>query len=51
VPHDTTIDEVMAKVEDTNSPVGVVENGALVGQVTPDTVLKRLLASKAATRT
>ena len=48
VPHDTTIDEVMATVEETGAPVGVVRDGELLGQISADTVLKRLLASKSA---
>ncbi|MGR3491465.1 MAG: choline ABC transporter ATP-binding protein [Shimia sp.] len=43
VPGDTDIREVMARVRDTGAPVGVSEGGALIGQVTPERVLARLL--------
>lgn len=40
---DTTIQEVMGQVTATGHPVGVVENGELLGQITRDTVLTRIL--------
>ncbi len=40
---DTDIREVMAKVGDSGHPVGVVEDGRLVGQVTKEGVLAKLL--------
>ena len=40
---DTDIREVMEKVGETGSPVGVVDNGVVIGQVTKDRVLKKLL--------
>jgi len=40
---DTDIRAVMAKVGATGAPVGVAEHGRLIGQVTKDTVLARLL--------
>ena len=43
---ETEINAVMARVEELGRPVGVVRDGELLGQITPDTVLKRLLASK-----
>ncbi|MDJ1007786.1 MAG: choline ABC transporter ATP-binding protein [Paracoccaceae bacterium] len=43
---DTEINAVMAEVERLGAPVGVARDGELLGQITPDTVLKRLLASR-----
>jgi glycine betaine/proline transport system ATP-binding protein len=43
VPAETPIREVMAQVCATHQPVGVIENGALIGEVTRDSVLTRLL--------
>jgi glycine betaine/proline transport system ATP-binding protein len=40
---DTGIRDVMARVGATGAPVGVVEGGQVIGQVTKDTVLARLL--------
>lgn len=40
---DETIQSVMEKVHATGSPVGVVEGGKVIGQVTKDTVLAKLL--------
>ncbi|MCF3594532.1 choline ABC transporter ATP-binding protein [Rhodobacteraceae bacterium LMO-12] len=40
---DTDIREVMEKVGQTGAPVGVEENGRIVGQVTKDRVLAKLL--------
>ncbi|MBS9715733.1 choline ABC transporter ATP-binding protein [Pseudohalocynthiibacter aestuariivivens] len=40
---DTDIREVMEKVQETGQPVGVIENGTLIGQVTKDRVLSKLL--------
>jgi len=40
---DEMIQEVMERVRNTGKPVGVVENGKLLGQVTRDTVLAKLL--------
>ncbi|MEM9970684.1 MAG: choline ABC transporter ATP-binding protein [Pseudomonadota bacterium] len=40
---DADIRDVMGKVGDSGAPVGVVENGELIGQVTKDRVLKKLL--------
>jgi glycine betaine/proline transport system ATP-binding protein len=46
VSSETEINAVMASVEELGTPVGVVRDGKLIGQITPDTVLKRLLESK-----
>lgn len=43
VPPDTEIHEVMERVRATGRPVGVAENGELLGQITKDTVLAKLL--------
>jgi len=43
---ETEIQDVMKKVTTTGSPVGVVDGGKLVGQVTRDTVLTRLLDAR-----
>lgn len=43
VNHDTDIREVMEKIRETGRPVGVIENGALIGQVTEDRILQKLL--------
>jgi glycine betaine/proline transport system ATP-binding protein len=43
VPPDTDIREVMRLVNETGRPVGVEENGRLVGQITRETVLAKLL--------
>jgi glycine betaine/proline transport system ATP-binding protein len=43
VPPDTDIRAVMARVGATGAPVGVLEDGRIIGQVTKDTVLARLL--------
>ena len=40
---DADIREVMEKVGDSGQPVGVVENGRIIGQVTKDRVLAKLL--------
>jgi len=40
---DEMIQSVMERVQATGHPVGVVEDGALIGQVTRDTVLSKLL--------
>lgn len=40
---DAVIRDVMAKVGDTGAPVGVVQDGVLLGQVTKDSVLRKLL--------
>ncbi len=40
---DEMIQSVMVHVHATGNPVGVVENGALLGQITKDTVLAKLL--------
>lgn len=40
---DTDIREVMEKIGETGQPVGVVDNGALIGQVTKDRILQKLL--------
>ena len=40
---ETDIREVMEKVGETGQPVGVIENGELIGQVTKDKVLAKLL--------
>ncbi len=40
---DEDIREVMARVGDTGAPVGVVENGQMLGQITKDRVLAKLL--------
>ncbi len=44
---DCAIHEVMQHVTATGNPVGVVENGALLGQITKDTVLTKLLDPRA----
>ena len=43
VPAETPIQQVMARVCATHAAVGVVEDGTLIGEVTRDTVLARLL--------
>ncbi|MDJ0626673.1 MAG: choline ABC transporter ATP-binding protein [Rhodobacter sp.] len=43
VPPETTIHDVMERVAATGNPVGVVEDGALLGQITKDTVLAKIL--------
>jgi glycine betaine/proline transport system ATP-binding protein len=43
VPPDTDIRSVMDRVRSHGRPVGVVEDGRLLGQITKDTVLARLL--------
>ncbi len=43
VPPDTDIRAVMARVGATGVPVGVLQDGRVIGQVTKDTVLARLL--------
>jgi glycine betaine/proline transport system ATP-binding protein len=43
VPADTDIREVMRLVNETGRPVGVEEDGRLVGQITRETVLAKLL--------
>ncbi len=43
---DTDIREVMEKVGDSNDPVGVIEGGQIIGQVTKDRVLAKLLDPK-----
>jgi glycine betaine/proline transport system ATP-binding protein len=40
---DDPIQDVMAQVNATGRPVGVLENGAVIGQITRETVLARLL--------
>ncbi|MDF0600570.1 choline ABC transporter ATP-binding protein [Psychromarinibacter sp. C21-152] len=40
---ETEIHAVMARVKATGNPVGVVEDGRVIGQITKDTVLARLL--------
>ncbi len=40
---DTDIREVMARVGDSGQPVGVIEDGQIIGQVTKDRVLEKLL--------
>ncbi len=40
---DADIRDVMQKVGDSGAPVGIVENGKLIGQVTKDRVLAKLL--------
>jgi glycine betaine/proline transport system ATP-binding protein len=40
---DTDIREVMGIVNETGRPVGVTENGRLMGQITRETVLAKLL--------
>lgn len=40
---DTDIREVMEKVGDTGQPVGIIEDGRIIGQVTKDRVLAKLL--------
>lgn len=40
---DTVIREVMEMIGKTGQPVGVLENGALIGQVTKDRILQKLL--------
>ena len=40
---DEAIQDVMYRVHETGSPVGVVEDGKLLGQITKDTVLAKLL--------
>ncbi|UYV38989.1 choline ABC transporter ATP-binding protein [Rhodobacteraceae bacterium D3-12] len=47
VPPETDIREVMDKVGHTGAPVGVEENGTLIGQVTKDRVLAKLLDPRA----
>ncbi|MBA85295.1 choline ABC transporter ATP-binding protein [Thalassobius sp. S69A] len=41
IPADTAIKEVMQAA--TNGPIGVTENGQLVGQITPKTILEKLI--------
>lgn len=43
VPPDTDIHQVMERVRATGRPVGVAENGQLLGQITKDAVLAKLL--------
>ncbi|MBD3680138.1 MAG: choline ABC transporter ATP-binding protein [Rhodobacteraceae bacterium] len=43
VPPDASIQDVMERVKATGKPVGVVENGQLLGQITRDRVLTKLL--------
>ncbi|MEL7026322.1 MAG: choline ABC transporter ATP-binding protein [Pseudomonadota bacterium] len=43
---DMPIDEVMKRLRDTDDPVDVVENGKVIGHVTSDTVMARLLAQR-----
>lgn len=43
---DTDIREVMEKVGDSNDPVGVIDGGQIIGQVTKDRVLAKLLDPK-----
>ena len=43
VPPDTGIHQVMERVRATGRPVGVAENGELLGQITRDAVLAKLL--------
>ncbi|SLN34352.1 Glycine betaine/L-proline transport ATP-binding protein ProV [Roseovarius albus] len=40
---DTDIREVMARIGDSDVPVGIIENGEIIGQVTKDRVLQKLL--------
>jgi glycine betaine/proline transport system ATP-binding protein len=40
---DDPIQDVMAQVNATGRPVGVLDNGAVIGQITRETVLTRLL--------
>ncbi|MCL4107676.1 UNVERIFIED_CONTAM: hypothetical protein GTU68_022137 [Idotea baltica] len=40
---DTDIREVMEKVSETGAPVGVIDDGKIIGQVTKDRVLSKLL--------
>lgn len=47
VPADETIQSVMDQITGTGAPVGVTENGALIGQITKDTVLEKLLDPRA----
>ncbi len=46
VPGDTSIREVMAQVSNNGEPVGVLEGDTLIGQITKDTVLAKLLDPK-----
>ena len=43
VPPTETIQSVMEKVTQTGKPVGVEEDGKVIGQITRDTVLAKLL--------
>ncbi|WP_120501066.1 choline ABC transporter ATP-binding protein [Roseovarius sp. EL26] len=44
---DTDIREVMARIGDSDQPVGVIEDGQIIGQVTKDRVLEKLLDPRA----
>ncbi len=46
VPGEADIREVITQVSSSGKPVGVVEDGALIGQITKDTVLAKLLDPK-----
>jgi glycine betaine/proline transport system ATP-binding protein len=43
VPPDAVIQSVMEEVKAARAPIGVVENGAVIGQITRDTVIATLL--------
>ncbi|MGG7643847.1 choline ABC transporter ATP-binding protein [Rhodovulum sp. YNF3179] len=43
VPPDAVIQSVMEEVKAARAPIGVVENGAVIGQITRDTVIAKLL--------
>ena len=47
VPADQIIQEVMAQVLKSDTPLGVTENGALIGQITRTSVLAKLLDPRA----
>ncbi len=47
VPADETIQSVMDQITGTGAPVGVTENGSLIGQITKDSVLEKLLDPRA----
>jgi len=47
VPPDATIQQVMEKAQGHDAPVGVVENGVLLGQITRNRILAKLLDPRA----
>jgi glycine betaine/proline transport system ATP-binding protein len=47
VPPEATIRQVMAAAQDHDAPVGVVENGQLLGQITRNRILSKLLDPRA----